>query len=211
MTSPVRDGRRLALQAFGLASGICVFALSSTVVHGGGPGVDGQGDAGHQVKRGWSPGFPGFGLSFHLGYGYGGRGLGVGGEGGYPYYSGPGYPHEAPPLRRLGKIAPFAYDGGPGYPCRASSHYFEPTGPLVVDPPVVTSEIDRRDVPYPGDFGQFSGAIPYPESRFAPYASPVRTPGSSTGSNPPRGRIIGFEDDRIARAGRRQVISARKN
>ena len=38
------------------------------------------------------PGFFGFGLSFHPGYGYGGNGLGVGAYGGYPCYGGPGYP-----------------------------------------------------------------------------------------------------------------------
>ena len=41
------------------------------------------------------PGFQGFGLGFHRGYGYGGDALGVGAEGGYPFYGGPGYPHPA--------------------------------------------------------------------------------------------------------------------
>src|SRR5262245_60135764 len=49
----------------------------------------------------------GFGLGYHLGYGYGGRALGVGPFGGYAYYGGPGYPQPAPQLRRFGKITPF--------------------------------------------------------------------------------------------------------
>ena len=195
MSSPVRVGLRHASPSVSLVSGICVLALSWTAAYGGGPGADAPGDPGPHVKRGQSPGFQGFGLKFHLGYGYGGRALGAGPEGGYPYYSGPGYPHEPPPLRRLGRIAPFAYDGGPGYPCRAGSHYFEPTGPLVVDPPVVTSALDPRDIPYPSDFGPFSGAIPYPELLFAPYASPVKTTEPHSGTNPPRRPIPGFEDE----------------
>ena len=49
--------------------------------------TSGNGDFGvHQ-------GFHGFGMSFRRGYGYGGHGLGVGANGGDPYYGGPGYPH----------------------------------------------------------------------------------------------------------------------
>jgi hypothetical protein len=141
MTSPVQDGGRRALQALA----ICAVAFTSSVAHGGGPGAN--------------RGFVGFGLSYHLGYGYGGRGLGVGAEGGYPYYSGPGYPHEPPPLRRLGKIAPFTYYGGPGYPCNGPSHFFEGVGPLVIDPPLVISGMDRPDLPVASDYGPFSGVI----------------------------------------------------
>jgi hypothetical protein len=203
MTSPVRDGLRLAVPSVSLASGICVLAFSWTAAYGGDPGTDAPGDAGHRIQRGQSPGFQGFGLKFHLGYGYGGRALGAG-DGGYPYYSGPGYPHEPPPLRRLGRIAPFAYDGGPDYPCRAGSHFFEPTGPLVVDPPLVTSGLDPRHYPYSSDYGPFSGAILYPESLFAPYASPVETPGRPSGSNPSRRPIPGFDDEAtVAPDGRR--------
>jgi hypothetical protein len=65
------------------------------------------------------PGFAGFGLSFHLGYGYGGHGLGVGAEGGYPYYGGPGYPHggyfyPGPMFAGEGLFGP--YTGPPSYP-----------------------------------------------------------------------------------------------
>ena len=39
-----------------------------------------------------TPGYYGFGLSFHRGYGYGRDSLGVGSDGGNPYYGGTGYP-----------------------------------------------------------------------------------------------------------------------
>ena len=57
-------------------------------------------------------GFQGFGLGFHPGYGYGGKALGVGAEGGYPFYGGPGYPHPGPCLDRFGHEKPFAYFAG---------------------------------------------------------------------------------------------------
>ena len=56
--------------------------------------------------RGGAP-FQGFGLGYHLGYGYGGAAIGVGPDGGYPFYGGPGYPHPAPCLRRCGGITPY--------------------------------------------------------------------------------------------------------
>src|SRR5262249_25944161 len=37
-------------------------------------------------KPGLYPGFQGFGLGYHPGYGYGGAALGVGADGGYPFY-----------------------------------------------------------------------------------------------------------------------------
>ena len=61
---------------------------------------------------GVKPGTRGFGLGYHPGYGYGGAAPGVGAEGGYPSYGGPGYPHPAPCLRRLGPETPFTYQGG---------------------------------------------------------------------------------------------------
>src|SRR5436305_1448357 len=103
MTSPVRDRNRVASRALALASGIFV-AFTSSAAPGGDPAPS-----------------PGFGLKFRLGYGYGGNRLGAGPEGGYPYYSGPGYPHEPPPLRRLGRIVPFAYSGNPGLTCDGRS------------------------------------------------------------------------------------------
>jgi hypothetical protein len=104
-------------------------------------------------------GYYGFGLSFHLGYGYGGRGLGVGADGGYPYYGGVGYP---------------AF----GIPYDASV-----IGRLAVDQPVV-SESEPGELGYSGDYGSYTGAIPYPETLFAPYASAAATRGSSAAPNP---------------------------
>jgi hypothetical protein len=104
-------------------------------------------------------GFYGFGLSFHLGYGYGGRSLGVGADGGYPFYGGVGYP---------------AF----GIPYDASV-----IGRLAVDQPVV-SESEPGELGYSGDYGSYTGAIPYPETLFAPYASAAATGSLSTGPNP---------------------------
>ena len=83
------------------------------------------------------PGFYGFGLSFHPGYGYGGNGLGVGIDGGYPCYGGPGYPIKY------------------GYPHFAYP-YYEGIGQLYYDPPVVLSDLINA-----GDFGPYTGASIY--------------------------------------------------
>ena len=80
----------------------------------------------------------GFSLGYHPGYGYGRGALGVGAEGGYPFYGGPGYPHPWPCLRRIGGIVPFPYYGGPGYPIPGHPNYFGEFGPLSPDRPVVT-------------------------------------------------------------------------
>ncbi len=66
------------------------------------------------AEYGLYPGLYGFSLRWHPGYGYGKYALGVGADGGYPFYGGPGYPHQPPPLRRCGPAAPYAYLGGPG-------------------------------------------------------------------------------------------------
>ena len=89
-------------------------------------------------------GFQGFGLGYHLGYGYGGDALGVGVNGGYPFYGGPGYPHPGPTLRRFGSITPFAYFGGPGAPTPECRNYFGSVGPLFTDRPVVESRARTR-------------------------------------------------------------------
>jgi hypothetical protein len=128
------------------------------------------------------PGFLGFGLSYHLGYGYGGSGLGVGNHGGYPYYGGSGYPHGEPGLQRFGKISRLAYYGGRGDPHDGHSNYFAGIGPLVVDRPVATVGEDN-DLSHGSDFGPFTGALPYPEWLFAPYAAEAAATGSSTGAN----------------------------
>ena len=120
---------------------------------------------------GVQPGYQGFSLKFHPGLGYGVGARGVGGEGGYPLYGGPGYPHPAPDLQRTRRIAPFAYFGGPGGPTPNCPQYFgADAGPLAPDPQVVTVE---GDAPEAGSFGLFTGAIPYPEATFAPSSGPA--------------------------------------
>jgi hypothetical protein len=125
--------------------------------------------------------FYGFGLSYHLGYGYGGKALGVGPFGGYPAYGGPGYPHKWPRLQRICGIAPFNFYGGPYYPPDRYSNYFEHPGPLVVEQPVV-GEGGVRDVETgagfvrSGAYGPFTGALPYPESFFAGFTIAAGAP-----------------------------------
>jgi hypothetical protein len=191
MISLVRGGGRLPLKALALALGIWAFSTPSAKADGGGGEFDGMGHTGGSGYGtlgfggyGLYPGFQGFGLSYHRGYGYGGHALGVGANGGYPYYGGPGYPHVEPRLRRFGKITPFPYYGGPGYPCYGSPNYFGGVGPLVVDPPVA-SVGDRGELGYAGDYGPFTGAPPYPDTLFAPSADADATTGASRGASPP--------------------------
>ncbi len=115
------------------------------------------------------PGFQGFGLGYHLGYGYGGSALGVGAEGGYPLYGGPGYPHPWPVLNRHLATEPFFYYGGPGYPTPDQPNYFGGTGPLVSDQPVV----QVGEPAYEPGYGGFSGGPPNAEAVFAPFATEV--------------------------------------
>ncbi len=118
------------------------------------------------------PGFQGFGLRFGLNYGYGGgNALGVGNDGGFPLFGGPGYPHPWPKLRRLGGITAFPFDGGPGCPSPAHPNYFGEPGPLVFDRPVVRYEDDDSGSAGETEFGRFSGMLPYPEKVFAPFSS----------------------------------------
>jgi hypothetical protein len=84
------------------------------------------------------PGFYGFGLSFHPGYGYGGNALGVGALGGYPCYGGPGYPLHY------------------GYPRFTACPYYEGIGQLYFDQPVVITELMGAE-----DFGPYTGASEY--------------------------------------------------
>jgi hypothetical protein len=132
-----------------------------------GPGIPVAGTLGDGPPA-ISAGFQGFGLGYHLGYGYGGNALGVGADGGYPFYGGPGYPHPGPCLRRLCGINPFPYFGGPGYPTPEEPHYFGGIGPLVPDRPVVILEIDPRMPFSPSAYGPFTGAVPDAEARFSP-------------------------------------------
>jgi hypothetical protein len=188
MISLVRGRDRLPLRALALALGIGVFSGSSVLAYGEGfEGLGGMGQNGHgslvygtlgSGGSGLDPRFYGFGLSYHLGYGYGGSGLGVGANGGYPYYGGPGYPHPWPRLRRFCGISPFLFDGGPGYPSQDHPNYFGEIGQLVVDREVAI-ESDIPELGSTRDYGCFTGAIPYPETFFAPYATAAAASGSA--------------------------------
>ncbi len=127
------------------------------------------------------PGFQGFGLGYHLGYGYGGDALGVGACGGYPYYGGPGYPHPWPRLRRIGGITPFPYYGGPGFPTPAHPNYFGGVGPLVADQPVITIGGEPGEGGYASGYGAFTGVLPYPETSFAPFTATAAAGGTASG------------------------------
>jgi len=185
MMMPSRDRGRSVSKAIVLSMGVWglagtpVMSLGADVaapvckVHKGGKCPDARrtqqaGTLGYGPP-GFHPGFNGFGLGYHPGYGYGGAALGVGAEGGYPYYGGPGYPHPWPRLQRLGGIAPFPYFGGPGNgsPCMPNAFGF--VGPLAPDRPVVTVD---GETGADGGYGPYSGAIPYPETTFASFSSP---------------------------------------
>ncbi len=121
---------------------------------------------------GLQPGFQGFGLGYHLGKGYGGDALGVGAEGGFPFYGGPGYPHPGPRLQRHLEIIPFPYYGGPGGPSPGHPQYYGGVAaPLVSDTPVITVAGQPGEADYASGFGGFTGAVPYAESAFAPFTS----------------------------------------
>ncbi len=120
---------------------------------------------------GLQPGYQGFGLGYHLGYGYGGDALGVGAEGGYPFYGGPGYPRCEPQLRRIGGNVPFPHFGGTGYPSPEHPNFFGESGPLVADQPVVTIVTESGQPVEGTGYGNFTGATPDAEARFAPFTA----------------------------------------
>ena len=62
--------------------------------------------------------------------------------------------------------------------------FFTVSQPLVVDRPVALEAFDQNTPDFPGDYGQFTGAIPYPETRFAPFAAAAATGGSAAETNP---------------------------
>jgi hypothetical protein len=195
MISLVRGGGKLPWELT-LAWWIWVLSGSSAIAYG--DGFEGVSYGG----PGLYPGFFGFGLSYHLGYGYGGYGLGVGGYGGYPYYGGPGYPNGEPRLRRFGGISPFPYHGG-GHFSYDYPYSVAGMGQLVANRPVVTGS-DRPDLgsgyPHSGDFGPFTGAFPYPDSFFAPYASASAGSSSGASSSDPattaaRARNLGIDEE----------------
>jgi hypothetical protein len=200
MRSLVRGGGRLRRIVIATGLGVWVVSASPCKAEGGGPPVEGvcpvcrkphkvshkHPGPGHGTlgygRPGLYPGFQGFGLGFHPGYGYGGDALGVGTDGGYPFYGGPGYPHPWPTLRRSGGITPFPHYGGPGGPSPGHPNYFGGVGPLAPDQPVVVSERDPRGPGAVDGYGCFTGMIPYPETTFAPPVSIVAPGGSSGGA-----------------------------
>jgi hypothetical protein len=162
------------------AQGPALADPSCPVQCGSGPGTLGYGGPGIY------PGHYGFGLGFHPGYGYGGSALGVGADGGYPCYGGPGYPYPPPPLRRFHKFLPYPYNGT-GY---FTFDFPQPSldvGRLAANRPVVRGT-DRADLgsgyPHDGNFGPYTGRFPYPESLFARYVSEAA--GSASGTMPSR-------------------------
>src|SRR5271166_980522 len=190
MIAHIRGSGRLPLKAFALLLGVSVVTGSSAVADDLGPVVTGPVQNGPQPYTGvhllpgptsfgtlgygppgLQPGYQGFGLGYHLGYGYGGDALGVGAEGGFPFYGGPGYPHAEPTLRRIGGIVPFPYFGGPGYPTPDHPNFFGESGPLVLDRPVVTIVTESGQPVEGTGYGSFTGAAPDAEARFAPFTA----------------------------------------
>ncbi|MDR3636761.1 MAG: PDZ domain-containing protein [Isosphaeraceae bacterium] len=227
MISLMKSGGRVPLNVLALALGAWVLSGPAAVADGEQCVIESHGQK--PVKRGLLdrcqqpselgtrgygppglfPGFQGFGLGYHLGYGYGGDALGPGADGGYPFYGGPGYPHCWPTLRRIGGITPFPYFGGPGYPTPSNPNYFGGVGPLVADTPVVTIGDDQYDTGY----GGFTGAVPYPEEVLAPYTTRAGALGSAAGASlpnpsappanaesPVEGRSLGIDAEPFAAA-----------
>lgn len=129
--------------------GILALSLVANVAHAGDP--PGFGTLGYG-SPGLHPGFQGFSLKYRLGYGYGGRALGVGAFGGYPRY------------------------GGPGYPSPDPRTVFQPVTKPMEPTRDVAQIVDSKRPGTPLNFGPYSGAIPYPESYFAPYVSSIGIP-----------------------------------
>jgi hypothetical protein len=239
MVSTERSNGRLPLVAMATVLGILVVSISSSMaqqpgctcpVHGaqkakpkknqGTYPPSGVGTLGYGPP-GLHEGFQGFGLGYHLGYGYGGTelglghgpyALGVGAEGGYPNYGGPGYPHPAPVLSRKLAIVPFCHFAGPGFPTPENPNFFGgPAGQLVPDTPVVTFEADPALPTQEAGYGQFDGTLPYPESAFAPYATMIgeygtasETSGGSPASTgtPPASGALGMVFEPFTETGR---------
>jgi hypothetical protein len=230
MYSLVRGGGRLPLKAVRLALGIWVF--SGSIVIG-----DDHGSAFHLEGRfkhnnlgygtlGWAeygvyPGLYGFSLRWHRGYGYGRYALGVGADGGYPFYGGPGYPHEPPHLRRFGPTERYAYCGDPGFPISGWTNFYQDIGGLVVDKPVV-SVGEPGDFGYVGangernpgaDFGQFTGALPYPDTYFTPTAAAAVATGSSGAEGTPKAvmPVTGTRNETFAGRTTRHLLQSAKS
>ena len=196
MHSLVRGSGRLLPRVFAVVLGLLIFTVPTARagVEGYGDHLEGRFHPGHlgEGTLGWAPyglypGLYGFSLRWHLGYGYGRYARGVGADGGYPFYSGPGYPHEPPALCRFGPARPFAFYGGHDNPACGGFNFFTYVGGLVIDKPVVTIGEpgdfgyvnENGDVGPGNDFGPYTGTLPYPETLFAPYASAAAESGSS--------------------------------
>jgi hypothetical protein len=184
------------LKALTLALGVSVFSSSFAIAEDHGSLVHHEGRFKHYklgygtlgwAEYGLNPGLYGFSLRWHPGYGYGRFALGVGADGGYPFYGGPGYPHEPPHLRRFGPTEPYAFYGGTGDPNSACTNFYQGIGGLVVAKPVVSigepgelGFVGKNGERNPGaDFGQYTGALPYPETYFTPNAAAGEATGSS--------------------------------
>jgi hypothetical protein len=228
MMSLTQFAGRLPLKALVLALGICGFSGPAAVADDGGFAGPlqvqkcekcGMYHDGHSTTRdgtqgcggpGVISGFQGFGRGCHLRYGYGGDALGVGADGGYPFYGGPGYPHPWPCLRRCGGITPFPYFGGPGYPSPGNPNYFGGVGPLVANQPVIAIGTDQGGIAR--GYGAFTGTLPYPEAVFASFTAAAAAGGSSSGaptspataeiaSLPVAGRSLGIDTEPVVDAG----------
>ena len=207
MITHIRVGGRLPLKALALFVGVSVLSRGSAMADDNDPVVTNQvqtnpepytgpqslhlfhgpesfGTLGYGPP-GLQPGAQGFSLGYHPGYGYGRGALGVGAEGGYPFYGGPGYPHPWPCLRRIGGIVPFPYYGGPGYPIPGHPNYFGEFGPLSPDQPVVTVATDPGGPVYATDYGPFTGSAPNAEALFAPFVARAAAGVSSMRVRPP--------------------------
>ena len=207
MIAHSRGSTTLPLKAFALLLGASILTGSPAKAQNGGPVVGGPVQSNplpytgihlfHEPESfgtlgygppGVQPGYQGFGLGYHLGYGYGGDALGVGADGGYPFYGGPGYPHCSPELRRVGGIVPFPYFGGPGYPTPDHPNFYGEAGPRVPDRPVVTIVTEEGQPVGATDYGNFTGAVPDAEAQFAPFtaraAAGVSSRPNSSRSNP---------------------------
>lgn len=201
MRSHVRDGGHLRRVVFAMGLELCVIsgavctaddrpasarlcpACHKPIMGKHKHAIPGAGTLGYGPP-GLHPGFQGFGLGYHPGHGYGGAALGVGVDGGYPFYGGPGYPHPWPVLRRIGGIVPFPYFGGPGGPTPDHPNYFGGIGPLAPDEPVVVVEKNPLDPPFGDNYGCFTGMVPYPETTFAPFITIDARGEASSGASP---------------------------
>ena len=207
MLSIARSSGGLPVKGFALALGISVLLGASVMADGDGhadfaegrfkPKYLGEGTLGW-AEYGLYPGLYGFSLRWHPGYGYGLYALGVGADGGYPFYGGPGYPHPWPQLRRFGPATPFAYYGGPDWPRDPLCNYYAGIGGLAIEKPVVT-------IGEPGDSGLCQRSWRRPtrsrfwsvyrgyslsETTFAPYTSAAAPPvHPARRARPDRGRL----------------------